>query len=405
MSLPRPAFGDRAGRLAKLALVPIIGLVLTACGEQANNNATGDDAFPSLIGADGFPHDVVTTQGSEAASLYPIIFLVAVVIFVLVEGLLLLVILRGRNKGKDGDLPAQTHGNNRLEVIWTVIPLLVVMVLFAASTMVLARVEEKSDEPAVVLDVLAFRFGWTFTYKEPGTWDEQTATYQDAGVTISSSPASPSSDQPRDPAQDVVLPVGEPVLFRLNAADVIHSFYVPSFFFKRDAIPGRTNEFEVTIDEAGPLRRPVRRVLRPQPRPDVLQHPRRRAGRVRGLAGRAGRRVAPTEASAVPSDGTGSSEIATTAEKSIAFTTSRPRSQGGRDRHGRLHERLEGARTTSPSTTVRTRPDNRSRCRKPSRDQGATTQVSFVAPETPGAYLFRCELHPMQMIGTLTVVP
>jgi cytochrome c oxidase subunit 2 len=99
--------------------------------------------------------------------------------------------------------------------------------------------------------VLAFRFGWTFTYKEPGTFDEQTATYQDTGVTISSSPASPSSDQPRDPAQDIVLPVGEPVLFRLNAADVIHSFYVPSFFFKRDAIPGRTNEFEVTIEKPG----------------------------------------------------------------------------------------------------------------------------------------------------------
>ena len=63
--MPRPALGDRAGRLAKLALVPIIGLLLTACGEQANNNATGDDAFPSLIGADGFPHDVVTTQGSR----------------------------------------------------------------------------------------------------------------------------------------------------------------------------------------------------------------------------------------------------------------------------------------------------------------------------------------------------
>ena len=270
--------------------MPIIGLVLAACGEQANNNATGDDAFPSLIGADGFPHEVVTTQGSQAASLYPIIFGVAVVIFILVEGLLLLAILRGRNKGKPGELPAQTHGNNRLEIVWTAIPLLVVLVLFAASTMVLARVEEKSEEPAVVLDVLAFRFGWTFTYKEPGTFDEATGTYQDAGVTISSSPASPSSDQPRDPAQDVVLPVGEPVLFRLNAADVIHSFYVPAFFFKRDAIPGRTNEFEVTIDEAGPLRRPVRGVLRAQSRPDVLQHPRRRTGRVRGLAGRAGSR-------------------------------------------------------------------------------------------------------------------
>ncbi len=249
--MPRPVLGDRAGRLVKIALVPIIGLVLAACGEQANNNATGDDAFPSLIGANGFPHEVVTTQGSQAASLYPIIFGVAVVIFILVEGLLLLAILRGRNKGKAGELPAQTHGNNKLEIVWTAIPLVVVLVLFAASTMVLARVEEKSEEPAVVVDVLAFRFGWTFTYKEPGTFDEATGAYQDAGVTISSSPASPSSDQPRDPAQDVVLPVGEPVLFRLNAADVIHSFYVPAFFFKRDAIPGRTNEFEVTIDKAG----------------------------------------------------------------------------------------------------------------------------------------------------------
>jgi cytochrome c oxidase subunit 2 len=249
--LPRPALGDRAGRLATLALVPIIGLVLTACGQQANNNATSDDAFPSLIGADGFPHKVVTEQGTMAASLYPIIFAVAVVIFILVEGLLLLVILRGRNKGKPGELPTQTHGNNRLEIVWTAIPLLIVMVLFAASTMVLARVEDKSKEPAAVLDVLAFRFGWTFTYKEPGTFDKQSASYADAGVTISSTPASPSSDQPRDPAQDVVLPVGEPVLFRLHAADVIHSFYVPAFFFKRDAIPGRTNEFQVTIDEPG----------------------------------------------------------------------------------------------------------------------------------------------------------
>jgi cytochrome c oxidase subunit 2 len=70
-------------------------------------------------------------------------------------------------------------------------------------------------------------------------------------VTITSSPAEPSSDQPRDPAQDLVLPVDVPVRFRLNAADVIHSFYVPAFFFKRDAIPGRTNEFEVTIEKPG----------------------------------------------------------------------------------------------------------------------------------------------------------
>ncbi len=101
------------------------------------------------------------------------------------------------------------------------------------------------------MDVLAFRFGWTFTYKDPASYDEATGTYGDAGVTITSSPAEPSSAEPRDPAQDLVLPVDVPVRFRLNAADVIHSFYVPAFFFKRDVIPGRTNEFEVTIEKPG----------------------------------------------------------------------------------------------------------------------------------------------------------
>jgi cytochrome c oxidase subunit 2 len=237
-SLSISALGDRAGRLVKVALIPAAALALLACGEQANNNATGDGAFPSLIGANGFPHEVVTTEGAQSAGLYLPIFLVAVAIFILVEGLLLFAALRFRRKGTDGEHPAQTHGSNKLEILWTAIPLVIVMVLFAASTMVLARVEEKTEEPAVVIDVLAFRFGWNFTY-------------QDSGVVISSSPSSPSSDDARDPAQDVVLPVGVPVRFRLNSADVIHSFYVPSFFFKRDAIPGRTNEFQVTIEKPG----------------------------------------------------------------------------------------------------------------------------------------------------------
>jgi cytochrome c oxidase subunit 2 len=143
------------------------------------------------------------------------------------------------------------HGNNRLEIIWTAIPLAIVIGLFVVSTVVLTRVEAKTEEPAVVLDVSAYRFGWTFNYKDPGSFVAQNEPYADLWATISSSPSEPSSDQPRDPAQDVVLPVGQPVLFRLKAEDVIHSFYVPAFFFKRDAIPGRINEFEVTIEEPG----------------------------------------------------------------------------------------------------------------------------------------------------------
>ena len=252
--MPIPARGDIAGRLTKLASIPLATLVLVACGAQANNNQTGDSAFPSLISASGFPHEVVTVEGARSAALYLPVFLVAAAIFVLVEGLLIFTALRFRRRsadGKDGEFPAQTHGNNRLEIIWTAIPALIVLVMFVGSTMVLAEIEDESDEPAVVVDVLAFRFGWNFTYKDAASYDEATGTYQDAGVQISSSPASPSSTEPRDPAQDLVLPVGVPVRFRLNAADVIHSFYVPSFFFKRDVIPGRTNEFEVTIEKPG----------------------------------------------------------------------------------------------------------------------------------------------------------
>jgi cytochrome c oxidase subunit 2 len=250
--LPNLAPGDIARRLVKLSSIPMAALVLAACASEANNNnPTSDSAFPNLIGADGFPHEVVTVEGAQSAALYLPVFIVALAIFILVEGLLLYTALRFRRRSGDGDLPAQTHGNNRLEFIWTAIPALIVLVMFIGSTIVLADVEDESDEPAVVMDVLAFRYGWTFTYKDPTTLDEATGTYADAGVTLTSTPAEPSSAQPRDPAQDLVLPVGVPVRFRLNAAEVIHSFYVPAFFFKRDVIPGRTNEFEVTIEKPG----------------------------------------------------------------------------------------------------------------------------------------------------------
>ncbi len=228
-----PASGTLRGRLATLASVPIAALVLAACSEQANNNPTGDSAAPSLFGETanglGFPHQVVTTQGIESAGLYLPVFIIAVIVFVLIEGLLLFVTWRFRRKDGDTDLPAQTHGNNRLEFIWTAIPALIVTGMFIASTVVLANVEATTDEPDVVVDVEAFRFGWTFKY--------------DNGVQVAGGG--------REGAPEMVLPVDKSIRFRLHAADVIHSFYVPAFFFKRDVIPGRTNEFEITIEEPG----------------------------------------------------------------------------------------------------------------------------------------------------------
>ena len=242
-----PAFGGMSSRLAKFAAIPIVGVVLAAGTEQENTTPTGDGAAPNLFGATanglGFPHEVVTTEGIASAGLYLPIFLVAVAIFVLVEGLLLFLVLRFRRKDGDDSLPEQTHGNNTLEFIWTAIPALIVTVMFVGSTMVLTEVEAKSDDPAAVVDVQAFRFGWIFDYLDPASYDADSGTYQELGIEIAGGG--------REGAPEMVLPVDGPVLIRLTAADVIHSWYVPAFFFKRDAVPGRVNEFEFTIEEPG----------------------------------------------------------------------------------------------------------------------------------------------------------
>ena len=216
--------------------------------DTANN--TGDTAWPSLFGQSsdgsiGFPHEVVTTEGIASAGLYLPIFIIAVIIFIIVEGLLLYLILRYRKRSKGDDLPEQTHGNNLLEIIWTAIPMVTVFVLFVVSTNVLMNdVEAKSDDHGAVVDVQAFRFGWIFDYMDPATLDEEAGAYEPLGVPTISGGG-------REGAPEMTLPVGEPVLIRLTAADVIHSWYVPAFFFKRDAIPGRVNEFEITIEEPG----------------------------------------------------------------------------------------------------------------------------------------------------------
>jgi len=226
----------------------VVGLIIAACGYEDSANNTGDTEGPGLFGETanglGFPHEVVTTEGIASAGLYLPIFLIAVVIFIIVEGLLLFLILRYRKRSSGADLPEQTHGNNLLEVIWTAIPMVTVFVLFVVSTNVLMNdVQARSDEHGAVVDVQAFRFGWIFDYQDPASGDPEAGTYEPVGITISGGG--------REGAPEMTLPVGEPVLIRLTAADVIHSWYVPSFFFKRDAIPGRVTEFELTIEQPG----------------------------------------------------------------------------------------------------------------------------------------------------------
>ncbi len=209
--------------LSLIGLALFATLLLAAC-------ATRGDDYPTSAGSPAFlPGKVVTQQGREAADLYLPIFIIAVVVFVLIEGILLFVALRFRRKRGDDTLPGQRHGNNVLELLWTGIPAVIVGVLFVVSTGVLLKVDAIAPNPAVTVDVTGFQWQWTFDYKDQGL------SFTGAG-----------KDGP-----EMVVPVDETIHIRLHSVDVIHSFYVPQFFRKLDVVPGRINEFQVNVEQEG----------------------------------------------------------------------------------------------------------------------------------------------------------
>ena len=180
-----------------------------------------------------FPPDAATAQGEDIRGLYDVVFLFAAAIFIGVEALIIWTVIRYRRKPGDNDLPPQTHGNNLAEILWTVIPTVIVAFLFFISWQTLNRVDAVSPQPGLQVRAIAGQFQWTFDYLAE---DGQTVEY--------------TQFLPTGAEGGLVLPVGVPILLQLDSPDVVHSFYVPRFLFKRDVIPGQTNKFEFTINES-----------------------------------------------------------------------------------------------------------------------------------------------------------
>lgn len=192
---------DRAA--ARAAAVPVLALLAAACTPAA-----------------------VTEQGRTIHDLYNFFMWVAAVVFVLVSGLIVWSIVRYRRR--DDELPGQIHGNNTLELLWTLIPTVLVGVLIVATVQAQDKVLERSPDEAVPIKVTGFQWSWQFDY--PG------------GVRVVGQP----KQRPT-----MVVPVGRPIRIELVSVDVVHSFYVPRTLFKRQAIPGFTNRFDLTFDQTG----------------------------------------------------------------------------------------------------------------------------------------------------------
>ena len=194
--------------------------------------ALGAVAVPSLASALPFwlhlPENV-STYGGQIDGLFHLILWITGVIFVVVEALLLFFLFRYRHR--EGRVPRYTHGSNRLEVIWTIVPAVICVILALMSRRSWAEIKQRMPKDAMNVEVTAEQFAWNIRY--------------------------PGPDGKLDTADDVVtlnqlhFPVGRPLIVTLHSKDVIHSFFLPEFRVKQDAVPGMTTRIWLEATRVG----------------------------------------------------------------------------------------------------------------------------------------------------------
>ena len=153
----RPSRAPGSRRSGRILLVVVAIAIVGRCRPHRDERARRDR--PLSAGGRDRP------GRSSIRDLYTIVFLIAVAIFFLVEGLILWTVLRYRRKPeRRHELPAQTHGNAIAEVVWTVVPTLIVAFLFVISWQTLNTVEVVSADPQTRIKAVAGQFQWTFEY-------------------------------------------------------------------------------------------------------------------------------------------------------------------------------------------------------------------------------------------------
>jgi cytochrome c oxidase subunit II len=218
----------RGSRLARLAALGLLG-VLALSGCSMPNNEFWRFGWP----------DGITDRSDDMRELWTGSVIAALLVGFAVWGLILWSVVRHRKRSDE--LPKQTAYNLPLEIVYTIVPFLIIAGLFFVTVVVQNRVQERSDNPDQTIAVNAFKWNWQFVYSETSVADQNGEPVSTVGN---------SSEVPI-----LVLPVDRTIQFEVASADVIHSFWVPEFLFKLDVIPGnengRDNVFEVTVREEG----------------------------------------------------------------------------------------------------------------------------------------------------------
>lgn len=199
--------------LGALAVVAIT--ILAACGPEVDKPySTTSPASPTA---------------RDIHSLYKLVFWLSLIVFVGVQFAIIYTALRFRRLRTARRRPPQIHGNARLEIVWTVIPAVVLLIILIPTITTLYDHDAAAQEGDLVIEVNGKQWWWEVIYGE-------TADGENLGVVT---------------ANEIRVPAGKEVIFKLKSNNVIHSFWVPRLAGKLDVIPGHENRLSITAEEPG----------------------------------------------------------------------------------------------------------------------------------------------------------
>jgi len=216
----------RARSIALVAMASGAAVLVSSC------SVAGHESMKRLAQPEG-----VTDRTDSMHSLWMRDLLAAILVGIVVWGLIGYACVKFYRR-RDDEIPVQTRYNLPIEILYTVAPVVMVLVLFFYTVTVQSEVlaDPKGGKADHTVTVVGQQWSWTFNYDKDPALDGSTTVYE-GGTT---------ADRPT-----LYLPVNKSVDIELRSPDVIHAFWVPAFLFKMDVVPGRHNHFSLTPTREG----------------------------------------------------------------------------------------------------------------------------------------------------------
>ena len=188
--------------------------------------------------------DQYSDAGKQALHMHQA-FLLPVIVGITLLVLFLLLFVVARYNRRANPVPSKTAHNTALEVAWTGIPILILVGIAVPSVALINKQYTPAPEKALTIKATGNQWYWTYKYPDNGDIEVISNMLPHDKALANGEPSQLAVDN------RMVVPVGEPIRFQTTAADVIHSFAVPSLWFKIDAVPGKLNERQMIINEPG----------------------------------------------------------------------------------------------------------------------------------------------------------